>query len=100
MELFKSLVETEWRIKFTSSSPALHTIREFTPDEVETDRGNDGMKGVRTFWFTAHHWRGEPRLLVEGDSLYEDWAWVPKRLMNEYLSREAHSVFVDMMATR
>ena len=68
MELFKSLVETEWRIKFTSSSPAMQTIREFTPEEVDADRGNDGLKGARTFWFTAHHWRGEPCLLVDDNS--------------------------------
>ena len=100
MDLFKQLAATEWRVKFTGSTSVMHTIREFTPEEASADLGNDGLKGVRTFWFSAHHWRGEPQLLVDENSQYEDWAWVPKRLMNEYLSREQHSVFVDVMTTR
>ena len=33
MSLFENLCENKWRIKFTGSSPVLHTLREFTPSE-------------------------------------------------------------------
>ena len=54
--------------------------------------------GVRTYWFGAHHWRGLPEMLVGAEhQLYDDFAWVPKRLLNEYFTREYHEVFIDIM---
>ena len=64
------------------------------------DRANDGLQGVRTFWFTAHHWRGLPEMVQGEKSDYDDWAWVPKRLMNEYFTREYYEVFIDAIRTR
>jgi len=84
LDLFKSLTANKWKIKFFGSSPVLHTLREFTPLEKE-DKLNAELKGVRTFWFGAHHWRGYPELLFsqvkEEDNMtdYNDWAWIPKR---------------------
>ena len=83
----------------------LHTLREFTPHETETDKANIGLKGVRTYWFGAHHWRGLPEMLLNAENSdnmtdYSDWAWVPKRQLNEYFTREYHSVFIDVCTTR
>lgn len=63
MDLFQQLTDNKWRIKFFGSSPLLHTLREFTPIEHE-DKQNHTLKGVRTYWFGAHHWRGEPEMLL------------------------------------
>jgi hypothetical protein len=61
----------------------LHTIREFT--EVEKmDKLNENLKGVRSYFFSAHHWRGLPEMLTKDSNTgnttdYNDWAWIPKR---------------------
>jgi len=83
LNLFARLTENKWKIKFFGSSPILHTLREFTPLE-KFDELNDDLKGVRTYWFGAHHWRGIPDMIISdtednSDSEYIDWAWVPKR---------------------
>ena len=61
--LFNTLTDNKWRIKFFGSSPLLHTLREFTPIETE-DKLNTDLKGVRTYWFGAHHWRGIPEMVI------------------------------------
>lgn len=66
-KLFDELTENKWRIKFFGSSPVLHTIREFTPIE-DKDVVNNGLKGVRTYWFGAHHWRGFPEFITNASN--------------------------------
>jgi len=89
IQLFEQLTGNKWRIKFFGSAPVLHTLREFNEAEAE-DKLNHGLKGVRTFWFGANHWRGFPEMNLNGiegvsdtqgldTSDYNDWAWVPKR---------------------
>lgn len=96
--LFKHLTDDQWRIKFFGSSPQIATIREFTEVEAK-DPSNLGMKGVRTYFFGAHHLRGIPEMHIEKTD-YEDWAWVPKRQMNEYFTRENYEVFIHGLKTR
>jgi hypothetical protein len=50
------------------------------------------LKGVRTYYFKAHHWRGLPEMNLE-DSKYDDWNWVPKIKFNEYMSKDYFEVF-------
>ncbi len=63
LKLFNDLSDNKWRITFFGSAPMLHTLREFTPVE-EQDRGNEFLKGVRTYWFGAHHRRGLPGMTI------------------------------------
>jgi hypothetical protein len=111
MSIFESLTQNKWRIKFFGSSPILHTLREFSDVEVE-DRLNNGLKGVRTYWFGAHHWRGIPEINLNEEaateaaisgvdtSMYSDWAWVPKRELPQYFTRDYHDVFKTVIKTR
>jgi len=57
------------------------------------------MKGVRTYYFQAHHYRGLPEFNFEGTD-YEDFAWVPKRLMNEYFAKDYYEIFAKACSTR
>jgi hypothetical protein len=108
VKLIDQLTDNKWKLKFFGSSPVLHTLREFSITEKEQDKRNHGLKGVRTFWFGAHHLRGLPSVLIdqtdgsEGsqDSLYCDWAWVPKRKFNEYFQRDYHDIFTQVCRTR
>lgn len=47
--IFSSFVK-EWKIKYYSNGPLIHTLREFSKAERE-DKMNLDMKGVRTFYF-------------------------------------------------
>lgn len=99
--MFEALTGNTWRIKFFGSAPMMHTVREFTDAERE-DQLNADLKGVRTFFFGAHHWRGVPELLASPDGAtdYCDWAWVPKRQFNEFFTKEYYDVFVNVCKTR
>lgn len=78
----------------------MHTLREFTGAEQEDDR-NKAFKGVRTYFYHANHWRGLPEISM--DTLkndYDDFAWVPKRKMNEFLNRDYYDIFISACMTR
>jgi hypothetical protein len=69
------------------------------------DKLNSDLKGVRTYWFGAHHWRGIPEMIISetednNDSEYIDWAWVPKRSFNEYFTKDQYDIFVNVCRTR
>lgn len=99
-EIFKGITDGEWNIKFMGNLPQVHTMREFTEAEKEDTR-NIAFKGVRTYFFYANHWRGLPSISVgNGNHDYDDFAWVPKRQMNEYLTRDYFDIFIGSCATR
>ena len=81
--------------------PQTHTIREFTIAEKET-KEFDHLKGVRTFFFHAHHWRGLPVLSekIKEKTDYQDFRWIPKRQLNEYFTKDYYDVFIDGLSTR
>ena len=96
--LFVEYSNNDWKVKFYGSVPLVHTIRDMT--EVEkNDKLNYGYKGVRTYFFGAHHWRGLPVFDYENTD-HEDHAWVPKRQLNEYFDEEYHKIFIDATFTR
>lgn len=99
----ESATGTSWKVKYFGQTPIAATIREFTEAE-KADKMNQSLKGVRTFYFGAHHWRGLP-LLSSGDKEgffhdYDDFAWIPKRQLNEYFSRDYHEIFAKACTTR
>ena len=98
--LFLGLSDGEWNIKFSGNLPQVHTLREFTVAEQE-ETINKAFKGVRTYYFHANHWRGLPMLAIEnGKTDYDDFAWVPKRKMNEFLTRDYFEIFINACTTR
>jgi len=58
----------------------IHTIRDLTIAEKDF-KHNEGLKGVRSYFFGAHHWRGLPEFAdsLNQNTNHEDWAWIPKR---------------------
>jgi len=53
---------------------------------------------VRTYYFQAHHWRGLPDLSQATE--WEDFAWIPKRQLNEYFARDYYEIFIHSTHTR
>ena len=97
-DLFNKYSDKKWLVKFYGTLPMIHTMREFSDLEKE-DPANEGLKGVRTYFFGAHHFRGLPEMNF-GETEHEDWAWVPKRQLNEYLTKEYYEVFIHSFKTR
>jgi len=98
--LFTDLSGGEWSVKYSGNLPQHHTMRDFTVAEKE-EPDNAHLKGVRSYFYHANHRRGLPELMVESDKHpYDDWAWVPKRKMNEFFTREYHETFIDCTTTR
>jgi hypothetical protein len=100
-ELFVHYSDDKWKVKFFGSIPLHHTVRELTEAEKETPI-NGGMAGVRTYFFGAHHYRG---LTTFADNLpqktpHSDYAWIPKRQLNEYFTKEYFDVFINSLRTR
>ena len=65
---------------------------------------NRDLKGVRTYFFQAHHWRGLPILspgtAPEAMHDYDDFAWIPKRQLNEYFAKDYFEIFSKACLTR
>jgi hypothetical protein len=90
---------TSWKVKYFGQAPIAATIRELTEAEKQ-DKMNHQLKGVRTFYFQAHHWRGLPSLSKLSEHDYDDFAWVPKRKMNEYFTKDYFEIFAKACLTR
>ena len=94
---------TAWKVKYFGTSPIAATLREFTEAE-KADKMNNNLKGVRTYFFQAHHWRGLPTLSPgtsqEAVHDYDDFLWIPKRQLNEYFSKEYFEIFAKACLTR
>ena len=100
LKLFKEISGDIWKVKFFGQGPQMATIREFTPVE-KTDKRNTDLRGVRSYFFGAHHWRGYPELFTTNEETdYNDWAWVPKKQLNEYMTEQYYNVFINMCRTR
>ena len=97
--LFVNLTGNSWKIKYNGTMPQVHSLRKLTIAEQEDPR-NSEMKGVRTYYFFAHHLRGLPEMNISEDLPYNDHAWIPKRQMNEYFTREYYEVFIHALRTR
>ena len=99
-KIFQEICDGNWKVKFTGNLPQVHTMRDFTVAERE-DQRNEGLKGVRTYFFHANHWRGLPDISYDTDLHdYDDYAWIPKRKLNEFFTKEYHDVFIEATTTR
>lgn len=98
--LFTDLSDGQWKVKYSGNLPVVHTLRDFTVAEKEVEI-NSHLKGVRTYFFHANHWRGLPNIDLDNENhAYDDFAWVPKRKMNEFFTKDYHEVFINATTTR
>ena len=78
--LFLRMSDNMWRTRFFGKLPLVSTVRDFTEVEKEDPAVHlqHALKGVRTYFFGAHHLRGLPVINYETNP-YSDFAWIPKR---------------------
>ena len=98
-DLFLKYSDNKWKVRFFSSMPTTTTIRDFSEAESTEDKKNLGMRGVRTYYFNAHHMRGLPEFNFD-QSEYHDFAWVPKRQLNEYFDEDYYNIHINSLKTR
>jgi hypothetical protein len=94
--LFSHLTNDTWKVRYIAGYPMVATIREFTPAENTL---NHGLRGVRSYFFSANHYRGFPEYQLDKTD-FEDFAWVPKRQLNEYFERDYYEIFIRACLTR
>lgn len=85
------------KVMYDGAQPAIHTIRPLSEVEKQHDFDKT-LKGVRTYYFKANHWRGLPEFKLDGR--YDDYAWVPKIKFHEYMARDYFEVFADIAQNR
>jgi len=99
--LFLRLSDNVWRTRFFGKLPLVSTVRDFTEDEKDNSGVTleGSLKGVRTYFFGAHHLRGLTVINTENNP-YDDYAWIPKRQLNEYFDEEYYNGFIHSLTTR
>lgn len=98
--LFIKYSKNAWRIRMFGQIPLITTLRDLTQAEKDDDM-NQGLKGVRTYFFGAHHHYGLPSFDFENEEIHhDDFAWIPKRQLNEWFTKEYYDIFIDATKTR
>ena len=95
--LFNSFSGGKWTLRYVKNFPLQQTIRDFTEDEKKTLPTVE-LNGVRTYYFQALHQSGMP-FVDTVNSDYEDWALVPKQLLNEYFEEDYYNCFIDVITS-
>lgn len=54
---------------------------------------------MRTLYFHGFHYKGIAKLNEENDD-YDDYAWVPKYEMNQYLNEDYFNVIINSMTDK
>lgn len=100
--LFVKYTDNKWKVKYFGNLPLIHTVRDLTVAEKEEQKEIVGFKGVRTYFFGAHHYRGLPEFPSDLDkrTFHNDFAWIPKKQLNEYFTKEYYEVFIHALKTR
>jgi hypothetical protein len=60
-----------------------------------TDPAEKKIKGKKVFYFKAIYDSGN--FSLKSDSLYSDWAWVPRMELNKYLDEETYKRFIKVI---
>ena len=98
MKLFSDLTDDKWLVRHLQNSPAVSTLRPFTKAEQQ-ERLNSILSGVRTYYFHAFHLRGLPQFNFQNTD-YQDYAWVPKNEMNQFLTKDKFEIFQNSFTPR
>jgi hypothetical protein len=83
-ELFKKLANEQFKVMYTSKYPMCVQRSSIPAEELETNEFLRKCLGRKIFYFPALHDEGSTTAVAG----FEDFAWVPKPLLNKYLGRE------------
>jgi len=97
-DVFRGLTDDKWIIRHQPNYPKIATLRPFTEAE-KSDTKNSILSGVRTFYFDAFHLRGFSDFNFD-ETDYEDYAWLPKTKIGNYLNEERMGMFYDYFLHR
>ena len=92
-KLFEQLSGGKWETTFAYGTPLVTTLRDFSIVENE-DEMNEGLIGVRTYYFGGLHQGG----MTYVDKLkYADYAWARKCELGKYLEESYYNLFINAL---
>jgi hypothetical protein len=93
-QLFETISQNKWKATFAVHTPVCVTKRELTESEKKNVLNKKAI-GVKTFYFIAYHESGQVSLNPE---LYDDYAWVTRLELNQYLDKASYDNIVHSIA--
>jgi hypothetical protein len=98
-KLFLFLTHDRFKAFFPTNFPSFQLTRDFNEYEKE-DPKNKNLKGVRTYYFHAFHFRGEPYINKNKRHPYNDLAIVPKNELNKFFTKNYYEGVINCLAER
>lgn len=92
--LFDKVSLNKWQAVFPLNTPACVVKRDLTEEEKK-DPLNKRAVGVKTFYFIGYHHTGTVSI---NEELYDDYAWVTRLELNQYLDRDSYNNFVHALS--
>lgn len=74
--------------------PVSSMIHPLEQSKLEENKLLGKLNGRKVMVFTAYHQTGN--ISVEDEPLYEDWAWVPKAKLGEYLDQDNYERIIGL----
>lgn len=81
-------------IKERETYPVASMIHPIEKGELAKNKLLSKLKGRKVMVFTAYHTTGT--ISIDDEPYYEDWAWVPKAKLNEYLDEESYKEIIGV----
>jgi hypothetical protein len=96
VKLFFHVTKENFKIYYPDNHPLFVLTREFYEHEKE-DPKNKGLRGVRTFYYQAQHFRGAPMLTPNGKHPYDDFLLSSKFNMNNFLKKNYYDGVISAL---
>jgi len=93
-QLLDSVTQNKWKAVFAMHRPVCVTKQDLSELDKKSIINKKAI-GVKTFYFMAYHDHGQIHL---NTNLYDDYAWVPRLELNQYLDKSSYDNIVHSLA--
>jgi hypothetical protein len=94
--LFLNLTRENFKIFFYDHHPGFMITRDFHDYEREDPKNKD-LRGVRTYYYHAFHFRGRPEVVPNAQHCYDDFILATKREANKVISKPYYSAVIGSL---
>jgi hypothetical protein len=95
-KLFLHLCKERFKVFYPNNYPIASVTRNFNEHELK-DPKNKLLKGVRTFYFPAFHYRGGPCITLSAKNDYDDFVFAPKMEINKHINRDYFGSIINAL---
>ena len=93
LKLFIHLTKEKFKVFYEQHYPSFCTTRSLYDYERE-DPKNKNVRGVRTFYYPAYHFRGAPTITPNIKHHYEDFLFTPKIEINRHMDETYYNAII------